>query len=61
MRIRLDKLLADTGRWSRSEARELIRAGVTGESIAEIAVYCTGDWNAARQAEHQRAVRLLRT
>lgn len=27
MRIRLDKLLADTGRWSRSEARELIRAG----------------------------------
>ncbi|MDS4030504.1 MAG: hypothetical protein RKO66_10575 [Candidatus Contendobacter sp.] len=40
--------------------RELIRADVVGESIAEIAVYCTGDWNAARQAEHQRAVHLLR-
>ena len=40
--------------------RELIRADVAGESITEIAVYCTGDWNAARQAEHQQAVRLLR-
>ena len=25
--LRLDKILADTGRWSRSEARVLIRAG----------------------------------
>lgn len=40
--------------------RELIRADVAGESITEIAVYCTGDWNAARQAEHQQAVQLLR-
>lgn len=40
--------------------RELILADVEGESIAEIAVYCTGDWSAARQAEHRRAVRLLR-
>ena len=27
MLLRLDKILADTGRWSRKEARELIRAG----------------------------------
>lgn len=40
--------------------RELIRADVEGEAIAEIAVYCTGDWDSARQAEHRRAVRLLR-
>lgn len=40
--------------------RELIRADVEGASIAEIAVYCTGDWGSARQAEPQRAVRLLR-
>lgn len=40
--------------------RELIRADVEGESITEIAVYCTGDWDLARQAEHRRAVRLLR-
>ena len=40
--------------------RELIRADVAGEAIAEIAVYCTGDWDSARQAEHRRAVRLLR-
>ena len=40
--------------------RELIRADVAGEVIAEIAVYCTGDWDSARQAEHRRAVRLSR-
>ncbi|MCC8999465.1 MAG: hypothetical protein LM522_08195 [Candidatus Contendobacter sp.] len=40
--------------------RELIRADIVGESIAEITVYCTGDWDSARQAEHQQAVRLLR-
>lgn len=40
--------------------RELIRADVVGESITEITVYCTGDWDSTRQAEHQRAVRLLR-
>ena len=26
---RLDKILANTGRWSRKEARELVRAGRT--------------------------------
>ncbi len=34
--LRLDKLLTDTGRWSRKESRELIRAGraaVNGETV----------------------------
>ena len=27
MQLRLDKMLTDTGRWSRKESREVIRAG----------------------------------
>lgn len=37
-RLRLDKLLADTGRWSRREAKALIRKGavqVNGETVRE--------------------------
>jgi hypothetical protein len=40
--------------------RELMRADVRDGSIAEIAVYCTGDWDRARVAEHAAAVTLLR-
>jgi hypothetical protein len=40
--------------------RELIRADVVDGSIAELSVYCTGDWDAERVAEHRAAVRLLR-
>jgi hypothetical protein len=40
--------------------RELFRADVQGESISALAVYCTGDWDRARRAEHARSVRLLR-
>ncbi len=40
--------------------RELFRADVRGTAIAELAVYCTGDWDARRRAEHTREVRLLR-
>jgi hypothetical protein len=40
--------------------RELIRADVTDGAISAISVYCTGDWDAARQAEHRAAVVLLR-
>jgi len=40
--------------------RELMRADVRGGSIVEIAVYCTGDWDRARVAEHAAAVTLLR-
>jgi hypothetical protein len=40
--------------------RELFRADVQGEAIAALSVYCTGDWDSARRAEHAREVRLLR-
>jgi hypothetical protein len=40
--------------------RELMRATLRGESICELAVYCTGDWDADREAEHRANVTLLR-
>jgi hypothetical protein len=40
--------------------RELFRADVVDGSIAELAVYCTGDWSSARVAEHRAAVTLIR-
>ena len=40
--------------------RELIRADVIGGSIVELAVYCTGDWDAARVAEHRASVAMIR-
>ena len=40
--------------------REMVRADVVGDSIVELAVYCTGDWDEARQREHAEAVHLLR-
>src|ERR1700733_5844610 len=33
-------------------SREMMRVEVAGGQIAELAVYCTGDWDQARQAEH---------
>lgn len=52
-------------RWTDSNgenwyAREMIRATVTHGSISEMSVYCTGDWDQARQDEHARAVKLPR-
>ena len=35
-------------------------AEVTGGLVTEVTVYCTGDWDQARQAEHAAAVTLLR-
>jgi hypothetical protein len=40
--------------------RELFRADVGPDGIIELAVYCTGDWNAARVDEHARRVALIR-
>ena len=45
------------GQWY---CRELIRADVRDGAIAELTVYCTGDWTPQRQAEHAARVRLLR-
>ena len=40
--------------------REMIRADVAGDSIIEMSVYCTGDWDRSRRAQHAREVQLLR-
>lgn len=48
---------ADGQDWT---CRELIRADLRGESIADLSVYCTGDWDAARRTEHAAAVTLAR-
>ena len=40
--------------------RELMRADVVDGAIAELSVYCTGDWDSARVAEHAAAVTLIR-
>jgi len=41
-------------------AREIIRADVVGATIAEVSVWCTGDWDERRQRDHAAAVTLLR-
>jgi hypothetical protein len=41
-------------------SREMIRADVSEEGITDLSVYCTGDWDEARVAEHRAAVTLLR-
>ena len=40
--------------------RELFRADVGPAGITELAVYCTGDWDAARREEHAAALSLIR-
>ena len=40
--------------------RELFRADVGLEGITDLAVYCTGNWDSARVAEHAAQVRLIR-
>ncbi len=40
--------------------REMIRADVVGDSIAELSIFCTGDWDEARQREHGETVHLIR-
>jgi len=40
--------------------RELFRADLRGDAMSSLSVYCAGDWDAARVAEHASAVLLLR-
>ena len=40
--------------------RELFRADVSQDGITALSVYCTGDWDRARVAEHAAAVTLSR-
>jgi hypothetical protein len=41
-------------------AREIARADIGEDGITALSVYCTCDWDEAREEEHRRAVRLLR-
>jgi hypothetical protein len=41
--------------------REMIRADVVADSIVELSIYCTGDWDEAKQRAHAQAVRLIRS
>ena len=51
-------------RWERDGqnwyCREMVRADVVGGTIVEMSVYCTGDWDEAKQREHASAVKLIR-
>ena len=47
----------DNGAWY---CRELFRADVRADRIAELSVYCTGDWDSAQIASHAAEVTLLR-
>lgn len=40
--------------------RELFRADVNEDKIVQLSVYCTGDWDRQRRAEHAKDVQLLR-
>lgn len=40
--------------------RELFRADVGAGGITQLSVYCTGDWDEARIAQHEREVTLVR-
>ena len=40
--------------------REMFRADIGPAGITDLAVYCTGDWTAARVAQHARSVTLIR-
>lgn len=51
-------------RWHENDdewyCRELLRCDVEDGTISELSVYCTGDWDRARVAEHAAAVTLIR-
>lgn len=41
-------------------SREMARADVRGRATGALSVYCTGDWDVERRAEHARGVQLFR-
>ncbi len=55
----LEERWTDTSRES-WYAREMLRATVIEGRISEISIYCTGDWDQARQAEHAQTRTVLR-
>lgn len=71
-RVRVERLdptgtgfvIAFEERWrhegQRWYCREMIRADVVDGRIVDMALYCTGDWDEARQREHAGSVDLIR-
>lgn len=56
--VQIEERWLDGGqRWY---CREQIRCDLRGDAIAELSLYCTGDWDEARVAEHAAAVSLIR-
>jgi hypothetical protein len=47
----------DGQRWY---SREMARADLVRGAISEMSIYCTGDWDEARQSRHAREVALVR-
>lgn len=51
-------------RWDNEDqrwyCREMIRADIVGDTITEMSVYCSGDWDEAQQKAHAAAVQLIR-
>ena len=41
-------------------SREMARADLVAGAISELSIYCTGDWDEARQTRHGRDVVLVR-
>jgi hypothetical protein len=41
--------------------REMFRADVVDGRIVDMSIYCTGDWDEAKQREHAEAVHLIRS
>lgn len=52
-----ERWVEDGKRWY---CREMLRVDVRDGEIAELSVYCTGDWTAERCEQHSREVQLLR-
>ena len=51
-------------RWGEGDerrySREMARVDVSGSSIVDLSVYCTGDWDPGTEERHRREVVLLR-
>ncbi len=52
-----EQWLADGEDWY---CREMFRADLLDDAIDSLSVYCTGDWDTSRRAQHAREVRLPR-
>jgi hypothetical protein len=42
-------------------SREMIRADLMDHGIVDMSIYCTGDWDQAKQRQHAESVHLVRS